>query len=152
MKKCIMAIMFSLFSALTFAQSSQALSDILDSERLTYGQLAYLIGTYKEIIKDEESNDIDATVKALSNIDFFPKDVKSTDYATLGTTAMALTKAARIRGGVFYRLTYGSQRYAIRELKALGVLPASADTSNSVNGKEAIGILYSLIAEDEPEE
>ncbi|MBQ3671296.1 MAG: hypothetical protein II921_07460 [Treponema sp.] len=147
MKKLISAVLFSLLSAVFFAQSSQALTEILESENLTYGQLAYLIGTYKDIVKEDDT-DIESTVKAFSSIEYFPKDVKSTDKATLGTTSMALTKATGVRGGVFYRLTYGCQRYAIRELKAKNILPPSADISNPVTGKEAIGILYALISDE----
>lgn len=150
MKKLIIAIMFSLFSVSVFAQSSQMLGNILNSERLTYGELAYLLGTYKNIVKDDNDN-IEDTIKTLSSIEYFPKDVKSTDYATLGAVATALTKATGVRGGVFYRLTYGSQRYAMRELKARGILPPSADISTPINGREAIGILYSLISEESEE-
>ena len=59
---------------------------------------------------------------------------------TNGTVAYMLVRALGCRGGVMYNLTNASERYALRELVAEGIIKGSSEYSK-VSGAEYVGIL-----------
>ena len=166
MKK-VLGLFFMLLPVLpVITQSADKVTELLDTEKVTNGQIAYLIGSYKGLFDDDgtsveirnkvdiiidpddaTSNVDSATFKALSESGYFPKNSKSTDAATLGGVSKAFAKMARFRGGVFYRLSYGYEKYAFRELQAKGIIPLDADPTENLSGKEAMGILYGVMTD-----
>ena len=46
-----------------------------------------------------------------------------------------------IKGGLFYKLTKGSPRYAFKQLKTDGIISDDADPNSFVSGREALSIL-----------
>ena len=46
-----------------------------------------------------------------------------------------------VKGGIMYRLFKAAPRYAFKQLKYDGVLPANADPNHLVSGKEALDVL-----------
>lgn len=57
-----------------------------------------------------------------------------------GTLAVALVKAAQIKGGVMMRLIGPTERYAVRELQYVGVFPPSG-THQTFSGGEFLDVL-----------
>lgn len=147
MKKFLTLILVSLISISAFAQSAKMMSDIAESETVTYTQMAYLIGTYKDLLTDDSQSE--SVMRTLTLTGFIPEDVNPSDIVTMGKAAQLLTKMAGIKGGVFYRLTYGAEKYALRELQARNIVPRTADVADSLSGQDMIGILYALVTYEE---
>lgn len=146
MKK-LLSFVFFVFSFLlsAYSQSSEKISDIVNEEKITFGQLSYLIGTCNSWIEDSCS--YDEAFSVLKEKKFFQNDKRSDEPARLDEISHAITKALKIKGGLLYRIT-DSKRYAFKELKAMDIISQNSDPSSKISGRDAIGILYTLISEE----
>lgn len=146
MKKFLFLCAFSmLLSTALFAQSSEKVSEIIKTEKTTFGQAAYLVGVYSGSV--EESSDYDKAVSALKEKGVISADVDSNKEINLAELSYLCMQTTEMNGGLFYTLFPGP-RYAFRELKARGILPALADPGVKVNGRDAIAVLNGCIEED----
>ena len=146
-KKIFIYCLTFLFSALpVFSQSSEKISAILNSEKITCGQLAYLAGTYTNEVP--EDSDEEGAFEILAKAGYFPAECAASTELTLKQTSFVLAKAVNLKGGLLYTLT-GSPRYAFRELKAIGALPSSADPDMKLSGRDALGLMNSLLPDSE---
>ena len=86
-------------------------------------------------IHDNEAFDL------LKENDFIKnKKAQSSDKIKIQDAAFLCVKAAGIKGGLFLRMRK-DPRYALRELKAMNIVPNDTDPAAFVNGKEFINIL-----------
>lgn len=144
-KKFILVLaMAILFSVAAFAQSSEKLTEIISTEHVTCGQVAYLAATYSSAISEEDGDE--KAFEVFKENGCFGPAVLASDEATLAEVSNLLIKVTNTKCGLMYRLT-GAQRYAFKELKAKGVLPQTADPGMKISGRDAIGILNKLISE-----
>ena len=144
MKK-IISLVFALFLCLSaFAQSADVITDILETEEITFGQVCYLTAVQMNIIDDSVS--YEGAVTALyehgyiPEIEDFDAPVPAVDLAYL------YSKLWNIKGGLMYRLTKGSPRYAFRQFQADGIIGADVDPANYVSGEKALSIYTSCIS------
>ncbi len=143
MKKRILFINLLVFAAISVhAQSAQKLGEMISSEKLTKGQVAYLSATYQKSVSDDASEA--EAFEALVEQGFFTYSDAADDVADLGTAAFLCARATDLKGGLFYTLFHNA-RYAFKELKAKGVLPPEADPSMTLNGRDAIAIMNGCI-------
>ncbi len=142
MKRLILALFAGLlFSAASFAQDAGKITEILNSEKVTYGQAAYLVAVYTGAVSDNASDE--AALKKLSETGLI-KNTDAKDAITLSEYSQLCAKAVNLKGGLFYSLS-GNARYVVKELKAKGVLPMDADPDYSVDGHEALSLLSNCI-------
>ena len=123
----------------------EKVSEIIKTEKTTFGQAAYLVGVYSGSV--EESSDYDKAVSALKEKGVISADVDSNKEINLAELSYLCMQTTEMNGGLFYTLFPGP-RYAFRELKARGILPALADPGVKVNGRDAIAVLNGCIEED----
>lgn len=62
------------------------------------------------------------------------------DGVTRGVIAVALCQAANIKGGLIMHLTGPNERYCLRELRYMGLLPPSS-TNQTFSGVELVGVI-----------
>lgn len=128
-----------LFAGITlYAQSATVISDILSSEEITYGQAAYISAVSQKLISDDGS--LKDAVTALKNAGQVSEDAEEDDLIDLQDLSGIYAKMFNIDGGLFYKLTKGSPRYAFKYLKAEGLITASADPSKILTGSEALSL------------
>lgn len=143
MKKIIYTL-FLLFAATAFyAQSADVVTKILESSEVTFGQICYLSAVQQNLVNDNAS--FDDSVKALYENNQLPEEVYSETPVALVNLAFIYSKLWNIEGGLFYKLTGGSPRYAFKQLKADGVIPAKADPSDLVSGPQALNIFTACL-------
>ncbi|MGP1594539.1 MAG: hypothetical protein ACTTH8_04750 [Treponema sp.] len=130
-----------------FAQSAEVMDSIISSEKLTYGQAAYLVFTGIERI-DDETDFSEAfmvlkesgLIKAAALPDTCEAVIPLKNYAFL------LMRALNIRGGINYSIM-PNPRYAYRELCYYAVIQGKLDPDAAVTGAAAvqmIGRVYGL--------
>ncbi|WP_191016547.1 hypothetical protein [Treponema zioleckii] len=146
MKKKLLFVfaMAILVSVAAFAQSSEKLTEIISTENVTCGQVAYLAATYSSAISEDDGDE--KAFELYKEEGCFGPSVLASDAATLAEVSNLLVKVTNTKCGLFYRLT-GAQRYAFKELKAKGIIPQTADPNMKISGRDAIGILNKLISE-----
>lgn len=129
-----------MIAGLAFAQSADVITELLDSEKASVGQVAYLCAVQQELIQDTEN--YDAAVSALINQGYLAEDTDPSEEITLGKTAYLLSKNWEIQGGLMFNLTNGSPRYAFKQFLYDGVIAKSSEPTSYVSGAEVLQ-LYS---------
>ncbi|MBQ4377872.1 MAG: hypothetical protein II821_01550 [Treponema sp.] len=142
MKKLLLSFAALLFGLSAFAQSSEQISAILKSEKANCGQASYLAATYTNSISDTDSEK--AACEALKNAGYLPEGISADQEINLAQLSYLFTKALGIKGGLFYTLI-PSPRYAYKELKARGVLPAESDPSMKISGRDCLDLFNSCL-------
>ena len=145
MKKIILAAAIALAAICgANAQSSEKISEILDSKMVTLGQVSYLAGACGYNLP--ESSNYTTAFEEMKRRKFLSASSRESDAATLEQASYLFMKAAKLNGGLMYRIT-DSKRYAFKELKARGLIPQTAPASLPINGHEALDLLNSCIEE-----
>ena len=143
MKKILLGIVFAFVTGCSiFAQSSERLSALLDSQTATCAQSSYLAAFYANLI-DEEGTDLQA-FEALKSAGYFSSDVEADSEITVSQLSFVYMKALDLKGGLFYTL-FPSKRYSYKELKAKDVLPKETDPSMKLSGRDTIDIFNACL-------
>lgn len=144
--KRLFFVIFSLFllGGVVSAQSSQVVTDILNTEEVTYGQVCYLSAIHQGLISDDAS--FDDAVKILYEKKQTPELLStSTPACLVNLSYIYMQMWPNVDGGLFYRLTKGSPRYALKKLKADGLIDDTMDPLATLSGKDALDILSSCM-------
>lgn len=143
MKKIISILFTLVFSFAAFAQSADVITDILDTEEATYGQVCYLLAAQQKLILD------DATyvyaVEALYENGQIPELYGEDDSITAIDAAFLFSRMWDIKGGLMYRLTKGSPRYVFRQFQADGVIGSSVQPKDSISGSDILSMYTSCL-------
>lgn len=147
MKKIIVTLL--LFFCSTFfsaAQSSERLSDLMETDKISKGQAAYLTATLMNLVEESAGNQ-DAFAVLQEHKLFSAKD-NPDDAITIGHISLLYMKACGIKGGILYTITK-NRRYAFRELKARGILPNQVTSTMLLSGLDALNLLNDCISKSE---
>jgi len=141
MKKIIISLVLSVLCFCAYSQSADVITDILNTDKVTFGQICYLSAVQQGFIDDN------ASYTDAINILYEKGQVPVTGYEGTALPMANLTyifaQMWNIKGGVFYRIFHGAPRYAFKQMKADGVLPKNADPGNLISGQEALNIYTS---------
>ncbi len=128
-----------LFLGLTLsAQSADIVTEILDAPEMTMGQVCYLSAVSQGFTSEDAS--FDEAILALAGQGQISEITNPSEPATAAQIAAVYTKMFGVKGGLFYRLTGGSPRYAFKHLKAQGIIAPNVDPSKKLSGREAMSI------------
>ena len=140
MRKVLSILFVLLTGALAFAQSAQEVTNILNADEVTYGQVCYLSAIHQNLITEDQG--YDDAISVLYSQGQLPELVAANQEVYMQNLAFIyLQMWPNVNGGLFYKLTKGSPRYAFKKLKTDGVIPESADPNSFVSGREALSIL-----------
>ena len=138
MKK-ILSVFFALFLALSvYAQSADVITDILDSDEATFGQICYLSAVQMGLV-DEEASYEDA-VKSLFDNDYIPEMADADSVIPVADMAFIYSHLWEIKGGLMFRLTKGAPRYAFKQFQYDGIIDTETDPASIVSGAKALSI------------
>ena len=138
MKKQILIGLIILFlQAGLLAQSSDVITEILDSTKAaTFGQVCYLSAVHQNLI-DEQASYEDA-LNALYDKGQLIKRTEKDQPITFVDTVYIFSKIWEIHGGLMYRLSKGSSRYAFKQFQADGIISKTTDPSTVITGPEVL--------------
>lgn len=150
--KRIFTILLVLFvGGVVFAQSADVVTDILQSDEATYGQVCYLSAIHQGLIPEDAS--YEAAVDALLARGQIPENVGAYDSVFMANLAFIYVQIwPNIKGGLMFSLTNGSPRYAFKKLKSDGVISETTDPNEIVSGAQALNILTACMMEYGAEE
>ena len=139
MKKFLFALFTLVFTGVLYAQSSRVVTDILNSKSVTFGQVCYLSAVNQGFVNDNAS--FGECINVLFENDQLPIVVNEMTPVVMVDLAFLYAKIWHVKGGLMYRITNGSPRYAFKQLKSDGVIAKNSDPSDFVSGAEALNIL-----------
>lgn len=137
----ILSILFILFiGGFVFAQSADVVTEILETDEVTYGQVCYLSAIRQGLISETDS--YEAAVEVLLSAGQIPEYVDTDSPVYLANLAFIYAQIwPDMQGGLMFRLTKGSPRYAFKQFKTDGVIPDNADPNSYISGSEALNVL-----------
>lgn len=146
MRKVLSILFILLAGGFAFAQSADVVTDILETDEVTYGQVCYLSAVHQGLISEDA--DYSEAIDALYTLGQIPEDVGEYDTVYMANLAYIYAQIWHsIKGGLMFRLTNGSPRYAFKQFKSDGVISDSADPNSIVSGTEALNILTACMME-----
>ena len=144
MKRIIALLVLLFATGLVFAQSADVVTDILVADEVTYGQVCYLSAIHQGLISEEA--DYDQAVEVLYNLGQIPEDVATYDSVVMANLAFIYAQIwPQMKGGLMFKLTKGSPRYAFKQFKTDGVISENAQPDSVLSGVEALNILTSCM-------
>lgn len=144
MKKfMLISALFLLGGASLFAQSAGRLTEMIQTEKVTYGQMSYFAASSLGIITDGAS--LDASFQVMGERGLLPaKEVTGATFIPVCDIAYICAKTWNISGSLMYSL-FPSPRYAFKMLQAKGIISQAYDPNRYVDGHEALNIITACI-------
>ncbi len=143
MKKYFGIIIFLIFSGVVYSQSADVITDILNSPEVNYGQVCYLSAVKQGLISESASYD-EAIEVLFENNQIFENVDKDTPVVYVNL-AFIFSSLFEIKGGIMFRLTRGSPRYAFRQMVSDGVIPDDARPGVIASGPETLSLFTACI-------
>lgn len=141
MKK-IYTFVFALFMIFcVHAQSSQVITDILNSPQVSLGQVCYLSAVQQGLVKEDAS--YTECINVLYKNGQIPVPSFEASHVPLANITYIFAQMWDIKGGIFYRVFHGAPRYAYKQMKADGILPENSDPGKIISGMEVLNIYTS---------
>lgn len=141
MKKIITLFLALFLLGAAYSQSADVVTEMLNSPEVTYGQVCYLSAVHQGLVSENAT--YDESIKVLYEKGQIPQDVDKTSPVVMANLSFIYAQMWNVQGGLMYRLTKGSPRYAFKQLKADGVISSSADPSTVASGADALSIYTS---------
>ena len=143
MKRIVLILAGFFLSFAVFAQSADVITEVLESEKATFGQVSYLAAVQKNLINENDS--YEKAVKVLFDNGIIPNLEDYRAPIPLVDIAYIYSSLWQIKGGLMYRLTKGAPRYAFRQFQADGILNQNQEPSDFVSGAKALSIYTSCV-------
>lgn len=138
MKKYV-SILFALFVIFSVhAQSADVITDILETDQVTFGQVCYVSAVEQGLLDDKD--DYNKAIEVLAANELIPEIVNASDPIPAVDVAFLMSQIWDIKGGVMYKITKGSPRYSFKQLKADGVIAKSVEPHDFISGADLLEI------------
>lgn len=140
MKKILCIIfVFGLITGL-FAQNADVVTEILESEKVYFGQISYLTAVRQKLVDDKATYQqaLDA-LKAKGQVKPYVTIDQAVTYAEICSLYLKIWPNAK--GGFMYRLTNGAPRYAFIYLTEEGLIDSHIEPSDNISGQAALNLL-----------
>ena len=147
MKQKILVLVVFFLAMAVYGQEASKVTEILNAPQLTTGQVAYIAACWFD--PANETMDFHEATQLLVDQGVLKEGSSATDAIRLDELAGLCMKTWEIPGGLFYHLTKAN-RYAFKELKALGYFSANDDPSFSVTGFQGMNILFKCMEYNTP--
>lgn len=142
-KKMVTILSVLLISITLYAQSSEVVTDILNSKEVTFGQVCYLSAVQQGLVNDEAS--YEDAINTLYQKKQIPETYYQDSVVPMANLAFIYARMWDVKGGLFYRLFKGAPRYAFKQLKADGIIADYIDPTTIASGVDALN-LYTACA------
>ena len=144
MKKFV-SILFTMFLVFSIhAQSADAITEILDADTVTVGQVCYLSAVEQGLMSERDS--FENAVLALVENGQIKPGLHKDDVIPAVNIAFILSQMWEIKGGVMFKITKGSPRYAFKQFKADGVIKPNIEPGDYISGSEFLNIYNACLS------
>lgn len=123
--KRIFCLVFFLFSLNIYSQSAEFITELLDAKNVTYEQVSYLVAVHENLVSEKASY-VDS-MNALYQEKLLLEKVKPTEYINYKDLSYYFAKLWNVKGGLMFRISKGSPRYAFNQFKNDGIIPLKID-------------------------
>ena len=143
MKKKLSVLFCLLLGISLYAQSADVITEILESKQATFGQVCYLAAVQQNLITEDAS--YENAVQVLFENSIIPNSEDPEAPIPLVDIAYIYAHLWPVEGGLMFRLTKGSPRYAFRQFQSDCILSRKQEPSDFVSGAKALSIYTSCV-------
>ena len=138
MKKFV-SILFTMFLIFSIhAQSADVITQILEADNVTVGQVCYLSAVEQGLMSERDTFD-NAVIALVENGQIKP-GLHRDDVIPAVNIAFILSQMWEIKGGLMFKLTKGSPRYAFKQFKNDGVIKPDIEPGDYISGRDFLNI------------
>ena len=138
MKKMFILPAVFVLCVTAYAQRADFVTRLIGADKATYGEVCYLSAVYQGFV--DENASYDDALRSLTERGQVAAGADVNGTVRLEELSRLMAKMWDIKGGLMYRLTKCSARYAFRQFKTDGILPATADPWKKVSGSDVLNI------------
>jgi len=138
MKKMFVLPAVFVLCVTAYAQRADVVTRLIGADTATYGEVCYLSAVYQGFV--DENASYDDALQALVQKGQASSRADANGAVTLQELSRLMAKMWDIKGGLMYRATKRSARYAFRQFKVDGILPATADPSKKASGSDVLNM------------
>ena len=136
-KMFILPAVFAL-SLAAYAQRADFVTRLIGADTVTYGEVCYLSAVHQGFV--DENASYEAALRSLVQRGQVVPSIDVNGAVPLQELSRLMAKMWDIKGGLMYRATKRSARYAFRQFKVDGVLSATADPSEKASGSDVLNM------------
>ena len=136
--KRIFCLVFFLFSLNIYSQSAEFITELLDAKNVTYEQVSYLVAVHESLVSEKASY-VDS-MNALYQEKLLLEKVKPTEYINYKDLSYYFAKLWNVKGGLMFRISKGSPRYAFNQFKNDGIIPVNIDPHFYPSGRDVLNL------------
>ncbi|MBR7063725.1 MAG: hypothetical protein IKI31_01005 [Treponema sp.] len=138
MKKFISLLAFCCLAFAVHSQSANFVTELLGTQKATYGQVSYLSAVYQGLVKENASQE--TALAELKKQKQIKDKVNVSDAVSYKELAGVFAKMWNIKGGLLFRASKRSPRYAFQQFKIDGIVPRDANPSKKVSGTDVLNV------------
>lgn len=139
MKKSILILLLSLSASIClFSQSADKVSQMITTEKVTYGQVAYFAGIAANLFEDTISED--EAISILKQEKILKKDVSAEDFINLSNLSWIFSNVWKMDRSLMLKI-FPCPRYAFNQLKADRIIEQNSDPWKIPSGYEVLSII-----------
>jgi|SRR5574344_979787 hypothetical protein len=143
-KSVILTLIITFICALAAnAQSADKVTEMIKTDKATWGQVCYFTSTYLGLVSENAT--ADESIQALTKAGIIKSTPKADAPIPLNQIAYIYAKTWKIGGSLLLKL-FPSPRYALKQLKADGLIPSSADPAKIYTGHQALDLFTSCMS------
>ncbi len=136
MKKMSILLLAIFMSFSVFAQSADVITEILEADQATYGQVCYLSAVQQNLVADNSS--YEDAINALHSEGQIGELIAPETEISAREAAALFASMWDIEGGLMFRLSKGAPRYAFKQLQADGIISSTKDPSEILSGSDIL--------------
>lgn len=141
MKKKILFLAIFLLTFALHAQSADVITQILEAEQVTLGQVCYLSAVQQGLVGEKAT--YQQALQILEEKEQIPKYQFVDMPVPYANLCYIFSKMWNVKGGIMYRVFKSAPRYAFKQFKYDGVIPSNADPNHFLSGQEALNVFTS---------
>lgn len=120
------------------AQSADVITEILESDEVTFGQVCYLSAVQQNLM-NEDSTFSDA-VQVLYENGQIPELYSESLSVPVIDVAYIFSYMWNIKGSLMLKLTKGSPRYVFKQLQSDGIIASSVQPKSYISGAQTLSL------------
>ena len=138
------SVLFSLLLGISlYAQSADVITELLESKQATFGQVCYLAAVQKNFVAENAT--YEEAVQSMFENGLIPESEDALAPIPLVDIAYIYSHLWPVEGGLMFRLTKGSPRYAFKQFQSDGILSRKQEPSDFVSGAKALSIYTACV-------
>lgn len=123
---------------LAYAQSADFVTELLQTEKATFGQICYFTAVHRGLV--DESASIEEALIVLKNREEVSENVAAEVAADYADAAYLFSKIWNVKGHLLFKLTKGHRRYAFKKFQKDRIVPVHTDPQAFPSGVDILNL------------